>query len=290
MRFKRFGALIGAGLALSLAVSACGSDKEKTEAKTVVQKAKEDKKLTIGIKFDQPSLGLKKPDGTFAGFDVDVARYIAKQLGVPESGITFKETTSANRESFLGGGQVDLVVATYSITDARKQQVTFGGPYYVAHQDTMVKASNTSIKKAQDLKGKKLCRAAGSNSFRRVTDPPPDGKLNIKGVTLVDASSYSDCVAKLQAGALDAVSTDDLILAGFASQQPGKFKVINDPFTDEKYGVGIKKGDTKTCNAVNKAITDMYADGTAKKLIDKWFTPEHLTFDTTKPPAFQGCS
>ncbi|KAB2388571.1 MULTISPECIES: glutamate ABC transporter substrate-binding protein [Actinomadura] len=289
MRFKRFGALIGAGLALSLAVSACGSDKEKTEAKTVVQKAKEDKKLTIGIKFDQPALGLKKPDGTFAGFDVDVARYIAKQLGVPESGITFKETTSANRESFLGGGQVDLVVATYSITDARKQQVTFGGPYYVAHQDTMVQAKNTSIKKAQDLKGKKLCRAAGSNSFRRVTEPPPDGKLNIKGVTLVDANSYSDCVSKLKSGALDAVSTDDLILAGFAAQQPGQFKVINDPFTDEKYGVGIKKGDKETCEAVNAAIQKMYQDGSAKTYLEKNFTGTGLKLNTTVPQ-MEGCA
>jgi glutamate transport system substrate-binding protein len=289
MRVRRFGALIGAGLALSLAVSACGSDKEKTEAKTVVQKAKDTHKLTIGIKFDQPALGLKKPDGTFAGFDVDVARYIAKQLGVPESGITFKETTSANRESFLGGGPVDLVVATYSITDARKQQVTFGGPYYVAHQDTMVKADNTDIKKAQDLKGKKLCRAAGSNSFRRVTEGPPDGKLNIKGVKLVDANSYSDCVSKLKQGALDAVSTDDLILAGFAAQQPGTFKVINDPFTDEKYGVGIKKGDKETCEAVNSAIQKMYTDGSAKTYLEKNFTGTGLKLVTTVPQ-MEGCA
>ena len=289
MRVRRFGALIGAGVALSLALGACGSDTEKTEAKTVVQKAKDDKKLTVGIKFDQPGMGLKKPDGTFDGFDVDVARYIAKQLGVPENGITFKETTSANRESFLGGGQVDLVIATYSITDARKQEVTFGGPYYVAHQDTMVQASNTSIKKAKDIKGKKLCKAAGSNSFRRVTEPPPDGQLNIKGVKLVDAGSYSECAVKLQAGALDAVSTDDMILAGFAAQQKGKFKVINDPFTDEKYGVGIKKGDKESCEAVNKAIQQMYQDGTGKTLLEKHFTGTGLKFTTTAPQ-MEGCA
>ncbi|QXJ25033.1 glutamate ABC transporter substrate-binding protein [Actinomadura graeca] len=289
MRARRIGALIGAGMALSLALSACGSDKEKTEAKSVVQKAKDEKKLTIGIKFDQPALGLKKPDGSYDGFDVDVAKYVAQKLGVPENGVTFKETTSANRESFLGGGQVDLVFATYSITEARKAQVTFGGPYYVAHQDTMVAASNTSIKKPQDLKGKKLCKAAGSNSFRRITEGPPDGKLDIKGVTTVDASSYSDCAAKLQAGALDAVSTDDLILAGFASQQKGKFKVINAPFTDEKYGVGIKKGDKETCEAVNTAITQMYSDGTAKTLLEKHFSGTGLKLVTTVPQ-MEGCA
>jgi glutamate transport system substrate-binding protein len=289
MRVRRFGALIGAGMALSLALGACGSDTEKTEAKTVAQKAKDDKKLTIGIKFDQPALGLKKADGTYDGFDVDVAKYVAKELGVPESGLTFKETTSANRESFLGGGQVDLVFATYSITEARKAQVTFGGPYYVAHQDTMVQANDTAIKKPEDLKGKKLCKAAGSNSFRRVTEGPPDGKLNIKGVTLVEASSYSDCAAKLQSGALDAVSTDDLILAGFAAQQKGKFKVINAPFTDEKYGVGIKKGDKETCEAVNQAITKMYSDGTAKTLLDKHFSGTGLKPATTVPQ-MEGCA
>ncbi|MEW2352746.1 MULTISPECIES: glutamate ABC transporter substrate-binding protein [Thermomonosporaceae] len=289
MRVRRFGAAIGAATALALALTACGADTEKTEAKTVAQKAKDTKKITVGIKYDQPALGLKKPDGTFEGFDVDVAKYIAKELGVPESGITFKETTSANRESFLGGGQVDLVIATYSITDARKQQVTYGGPYYVAHQDTMVRADDNSIKKAEDLKGKKLCKAAGSNSFRRVTEGPPDGKLAVKGVDLVDAQSYSECATKLAAGALDAVSTDDLILAGFANQQKGKFKVINAPFTDEKYGVGIKKGDKETCEAVNKAITKMYQDGTGKSLLDKHFAGTGLKTVTTVPQ-FEGCA
>jgi glutamate transport system substrate-binding protein len=289
MRVRRLGAAIGTVAALSLALTACGSDVEKTQAKSAIQKAKESKKLVVGIKYDQPALGLKKPDGTFEGFDVDVAKYIAKEFGVPESGITFKEARSENRESFLAGGQVDLVVATYSITDTRKKQVTYGGPYYLAHQDTMVNADDSAIKKATDLKGKKLCRAAGSNSWKRVTEGPPDGKLAIDGVNLVDASSYSECVAKLKSGALDAVSTDDLILAGFATQQKGSYKVINDPFTDEKYGVGIKKGDTETCEAVNQAITKMYSDGTAKTLLEKHFSGTGLKLVTTVPQ-FEGCA
>ncbi|WP_119729425.1 glutamate ABC transporter substrate-binding protein [Thermomonospora amylolytica] len=289
MRVRQIAA-IAAAAALALGTAACGSDTEKQEAesKSVAQRAKESGKLVVGIKYDQPALGLKKPDGTFEGFDVDVAKYIAKELGVPESGITFKEARSENRESFLASNQVDIVVATYSITDSRKPKVTFAGPYYVAHQDTMVLADNNDIKKATDLKDKKLCKAAGSNSWRRVTEGPPDGKLNIPAV-LVDATGYADCTAKLEAGALDAVTTDDLILAGFASQQKGKFKVINDPFTDEKYGVGIKKGDIETCEAVNKAITKMYQDGTAKQLLDKHFTGAGLKLNYTVPQ-FEGCA
>lgn len=288
MRVRRIGVMVAAGTAVALALGACGSDPEKTEAKTVAQKAKDDKKLVVGIKYDQPSLGLKKPDNTFDGFDVDVAKYVAKELGVPESGITFKEARSENRESFLAGGQVDLVFATYSITEERKGKVTFGGPYYEAAQDTMVLADNTTIKDPQNLKGKKLCKATGSNSWRRVTEGPPDGKLSITGVQLVEASGYAECTAKLKNGALDAVSTDDLILAGFAAQQPGQFKIVNSPFTDEEYGVGIKQGDLDGCEAVNKAISQMYLDGTAQKLLSRWFGAAGLKL-TNSVPQFEGC-
>ncbi|REE99260.1 glutamate ABC transporter substrate-binding protein [Thermomonospora umbrina] len=289
MRARQFAAVAMAA-ALALGAAACGSDSEKKEAesKPLAQRAKESGKLVVGIKFDQPALGLKKPDGTYEGFDVDVARYVAKELGVQASGITFKEARSENRESFLASNQVDIIFATYSITDSRKPKVTFGGPYYVAHQDTMVLADNKDITKATDLKGKKLCRAAGSNSWRRITDPPPDGKLNIDA-ELVDATGYSDCVAKLKSGSLDAVTTDDLILAGFANQQKGAFKVISDPFTDEKYGVGLKKGDLETCEAVNKALTKMYSDGTAQQLLQKHFGGTGLKFTTTVPQ-FEGCA
>src|SRR5690606_9942867 len=122
--------------ALATSLTACGQSK----ADSIVDKAKNEKKLTIGIKIDQPGLGLRKPDGTYAGFDVDVARYIAKELGVPESGITFKEAQSANREPFIQQGQVDMVIATYSITDERKEKVSFAGPYLVTGQDILIRA------------------------------------------------------------------------------------------------------------------------------------------------------
>src|SRR5690606_15239226 len=129
----------------------------------------------------------------------------------------------------------------------------------------------------------------GSNSFRRITDPPPDGQLDIDGVTLVDAQSYSECVSKLKSGALDAVSTDDLILAGFANQQPGSFKVINDPFTAEKYGDGMTKGDPKACDAANKASTKTYSDGTAGHYLEKHCAGTGLKLVKTAPE-MEGCA
>jgi ABC-type amino acid transport/signal transduction systems, periplasmic component/domain len=127
----------------------------------------------------------------------------------------------------------------------------------------------------------------GSNSWKNITDGT--NKLNQKvAAKTVDALGYNDCITKLKGGTLDAVSTDATILGGFASQDPA-LKVVNSPFTDEKYGIGMKKGDLTSCQAVNEAVTAMYGDGTAKQLWDKWFAKAKLPFDATVPPA-QGCA
>ncbi|MCD0453578.1 glutamate ABC transporter substrate-binding protein [Actinocorallia sp. API 0066] len=274
-----------AALALGAStLAACGGDDSASDLAT---RAKESKKIKVGIKFDQTALGVKKPDGTVEGFDVDVAKYVAGKLGVPESGIEWIETISANREPFIQQGQVDMVVATYSILPERKEKVTFAGPYIVAHQDIMVRGDDASITKVEDLKDKRICQASGSNSYKRITDPPPNGRdIPAK---LVPAGSYSECIAKLSGNTLDAVTTDDLILAGFASQG-GDFKILGTPFTDEKYGIGIKKGDVATCEAINTALSEMYSDGTATQLLQKWFgTAKGLQLPTAVPPA-EGCS
>jgi len=238
--------------------------------------------LRIGVKADQPGLGLRLPEGRFAGFDVDVARYVAAKLGVRPEHITFVPVTSANRQAALENGSVDMVLATYSITPERETKVTFGGPYYVAHQDTMVRGGDTAIRSVHDLDGRRLCAAAGSNSWRRVTQ-----ELKI-AATRVPAASYSDCVAMLLRGRLDAVSTDDLILAGFAAREGTAVRIVNAPFSDERYGIGIRKGDLGGCEAVNRAVSAMYLDGTAAALLRKWFGKTGLQLDT-EVPQFEGC-
>ncbi|GAA3445171.1 glutamate ABC transporter substrate-binding protein [Planomonospora venezuelensis] len=296
MRVTRIGAALAAAGMLTLGLAACGDDGGDgggTAAyTTVVDKAKGAKKLVVGTKWDQPSLGLKtgaEPEG----FDVDVAKYVVKELaGGAEVEVEWKESASSNREAFLENGTVDIIFATYSITDSRKQKVTFGGPYIVAHQDVMVRADDSAITKPQDLAGKRICQAAGSNSYKRITDPPPDGELDLDA-QLVGAANYSECVQKLGGNNLDAVTTDDLILAGFAKQASaagGGFKILGQPFTDEKYGVGLKKGDTKTCEAVNAAITKMYQDGTAQKLFEKWFAGTQGLTAPTGAPQFEPCA
>ena len=224
-------------------------------------------KLVIGIKFDQPGLALKNPDGSFSGFDVEVAKYVAKQLGVQESGITFKESKSAEREGLIERGEVDYIVATYSITDTRKQKVNFAGPYFVAHQDLLVKADNTDITGPEAMKGKILCSVTGSTSAQKVKDK------YAADVALQEYGTYAECVEALKTGVVDAVTTDDVILAGFAAQSPGEFKVVGKGFSDENYGIGLKKGDITGTAAINAAIKKMIADGSWKKALETTVGP-----------------
>ncbi|RSM75851.1 glutamate-binding protein [Kibdelosporangium aridum] len=276
--------------ALALAVTACGgSNNSSTGGNTgttsgaagagsaLVAKAKTGK-LTIGIKFDQPGLGLKTPDGKYTGFDVEVGKYVAKQLGVEESGITWKEAQSAERENLIKKGEVDMIIATYSITDKRKNDVSFAGPYFVAHQDLLVRADNTDITGPESLNNnKKLCSVKGSTPAQNVKDK------YAKGVQLQEFGKYSDCLTPLTNGSLDAMTTDDIILAGYAAQQAGKLKLVGKGFSDEKYGIGLKKDDKEAQAAINKAIQQMQSSGEWKKALESTVGPSG--YKIPDPPA-----
>ncbi|AXB43997.1 glutamate ABC transporter substrate-binding protein [Amycolatopsis albispora] len=244
-----------------LTLAACGGGGE-SGSKNLVARAKEDKKITIGIKFDQPGLGLQTQAGKPEGFDVDVAKYIAKELGVEESGITWKEAQSAERENLIEKGDVDFIVATYSITDKRKEKVAFAGPYFVAGQGLLVRADNTDITGNTALNGKKLCSVKGSTPAQKIKDEYS------KDAQLQEYGKYSDCITALENGSIDAVTTDDVILAGFAAKSPGKFKLVGEPFSKENYGVGLKKDDAESRTAIANAITKMQQDGSWKKSLE----------------------
>ncbi|MGW4716888.1 glutamate ABC transporter substrate-binding protein [Nocardia sp. NPDC004260] len=251
---------IGVGaIALTLAAataSACGGGGDKS----ALDHAK-DGKLTIGIKFDQPGLGLRNKDGSYSGFDVEVAKYVAGKLGVQPNDITFKEAPSPQRETLIENGQVDYIVATYSINDKRKEKVDFAGPYYVAGQSLLVRADNTDINGPDNLKGKKVCSVKGSTPAQNIEKNFPDTQLQTN-------DTYSLCLEGLRAGSWDAVTTDDIILAGYAAQSSGAFKVVGKPFTTENYGIGSKKGDKELRDKINDAIEAMIADGSWKKAFD----------------------
>ncbi|MEV0077082.1 glutamate ABC transporter substrate-binding protein [Nocardia neocaledoniensis] len=248
-----------AALALAATLTACGGGDEGS----VLDHAKEGK-LTVGIKFDQPGLGLRNTDGTYSGLDVEVSKYVAEKLGVKPENIEFKEAPSGQRETLIENGQVDFIVATYSITDSRKQKVDFAGPYYVAGQDLLVRADNTDITGPDSLAGKKVCSVKGSTPAQNIQKNYPQAQLQTY-------DTYSLCIEALRGGAIDAVTTDNVILAGYAAQSPGTYKLVNKTFTTENYGIGLKKGDSEGRGKINDAIEAMIADGAWKAALEKSF-------------------
>ncbi|MFD7708462.1 glutamate ABC transporter substrate-binding protein [Streptomyces sp. NPDC059785] len=264
MKLRKVTAASAAVLALAVTATACGSsDDDKGDGGSSGGNS-----ITIGIKFDQPGLGQKTADGKYTGFDVDVATYVAKQLGYSADQIQWKEAKSADRETMLQRGDVDFIAATYSINDEREQKVDFAGPYLLAHQDVLVRADEKDIKSPSDLNSKKLCSVAGSTSAQNVKE-----KLAPKA-QLQQYQTYSQCLTGLENGAIDALTTDDSILAGYAAQAnfKGKFKLGGFKMTNENYGIGVKKGSDLKAK-INTALEKMVSDKSWDKAVEANFGP-----------------
>ncbi|MCA2182858.1 serine/threonine-protein kinase [Nonomuraea glycinis] len=228
-------------------------------------------KILIGVKGDLPGVGLSR-GGRFEGFDVDLARRIAEELGAKRT--DFVAVSRADRAGALAEGKVDLVVATYSVND---DDVEFAGPYYLAHQDLLVRPG--SIDSIEDLEGKKIC-GVNSPSVGIVQD-------RVK-VEPVPAGNYAECMDLLRSGAVDAVPGDDLILAGFAGRENQRYKVLGAKLNDERYAVALRTGDVKTCKAINGVIADLYRTGFIKQLMKKHFAKVDFTPES-KVPAMNAC-
>ena len=223
------------------------------EAGTTMAELNEAQKITIGTKFDQPLFGQVDADGAPQGFDVEIGKIIAAKLGIPESGIKWTETQSANREPFIQSGEVDIVVATYTINDKRKEVISFAGPYYNAGQDLLVLAGNPSdIEGPEDLEGKPVCTVSGSTSEANIAEYTDQ-------VTAL--GGYADCLEPLRAGTAVALTTDNVILAGLADASGGEFEVVGNPFTEEPYGIGLSKDDTEFRNWINDILEEAFDDG-----------------------------
>ena len=284
--------------ALTLSLAACSSD-DADEATTESPEATEDTadsgaatdfpegstmaelaaagEVTVGTKFDQPGFGLLNPaTNEPEGFDVEIARIIADKLGIPEEGVTFTETVSANREPYIQEGRVDYVVATYTINDDRKEVIDFAGPYYQAGQDIMVAIDNPlGIEGPDDLAGTKVCSVEGSTPAENIRSNYPDAELVVFDV-------YSKCAEALKNGQVDSVTTDNVILLGLIAQDPESFELVDNPFTEEPYGIGLAKGDDEFRTFINDVLEQSYEDGS---WAEAWDSTAGQFSDTPEPPA-----
>ena len=252
------------GVALALSLAACGGGEEEGadvtveespefEQGTTMAELAEAGEVTVGTKFDQPGFGLLGLDDVPEGFDVEVAKIIAAELGISEENINWEESPSELREQLIEDGDVDYVVATYTINEERAERITFAGPYYEAGQMLMVKSDNDTITGPEDLADNpdaKVCTVTGSTPSENIREylASPD--------QLVLFDVYDKCANALEQGQVDVVTTDNVILAGFVSQSDGAFKLVGEQFTEEPYGIGIEKGDTEFCEFINEALQE----------------------------------
>ncbi len=260
----------GLAVATALTLAACGNAGEETESGTEAEvetnaaegfedgtrmrELAEAGSIKIGVKYDQPGIGFKSATSdTPTGFDVEMGKVIAGQLGIASEDIEWVETISDNREPFLQNETVDLVLASYSITPERLEIVGQAGPYYVTGQQLMVAADDDSIAGPEDLEGKKVCSVTGSTSIITVEEE--------YGATPAGFDTYSECRDQLLNASVDAVTTDGAILLGYVSEAPDDLKVVGDTFSEERYGVGFNIDYPEMCEFLNTTIEASAEDG-----------------------------
>ena len=284
-----------AGTALALSMAACGdaggggseegpevevaeNAADEFEDGTAMKELAEAGEITIGVKYDQPGIGFKgAADDTPVGFDIEMGKIIAAQLGIAAEDITWKETISDNREPFLQEGEVDLVIASYSITDERRQVVGQAGPYYVTGQQLLVK-SDSDIESLEDVAGTEVCSVTGSTSLENI---------EAEGAKPRGFDTYSECVDQVLNGTVDAMTTDGAILLGYAAEHPDELKVVVEPFSEERYGVGYSKDYPEMCEWISSTIEESYENGSWEEAFQA--TLGQSGVDTPEPPELDPC-
>jgi ABC-type amino acid transport substrate-binding protein len=274
-----------AGLILfALIGAACGSDEpatpaggdepaaEEFPAGSTMAKIQEKGVIKVGVKYDVPLFGFKNPQsGEVEGMDVDLANLVADELGAEVKTV---EAISDNRIPFLADGTVDLVLSTMTINAERAQEIEFSEPYYVARGRILV-PQDSDITGVDSLAGKKVCTALGSTYEATLKEQAPDADLR-----LVD--TYSECLELVQNGAVDAVSTDDVILTGMIIQDDTLKLTEGEPLSTEPYGGGIKKGDAEFKEFVDGVLEEYKSGGGWAEAYEKWIG--QYTGEQQEPP------
>jgi glutamate transport system substrate-binding protein len=291
MRFSRTKAVIAAA-GMSLILAACGgggdevdvevAEDPKFDSGTKMAELAEAGKVKVGVKYDQPGIGFLEPGAKEpSGFDIEIAKILAGELGIAPEDIEWVETVSENREPFLQNNRVDMVLASYSITDERRQVVGQAGPYYVTGQQLLVREEDKeNITSPEDTRGKKVCSVTGSTSLQRMEDE--------YGANPVPFATYSECVDQLENGTVDAVTTDGAILLGYEAENPDELQVVGEPFSEERYGVGYNKSANEMCGFITDTLQKAMDDGTWAEAFEA--TLGESGVETPEPPQMDPCS
>ncbi|SMQ60636.1 glutamate ABC transporter substrate-binding protein [Agreia sp. VKM Ac-1783] len=243
--------------------------------KSTMAKLEERGSITIGTSFDKPLFGFDDGSGTPEGFDVEIGKIIASSLGIPEDKIVWKAVEPENRESAIKLQKVDLVVSTYSITDARKLEVGFSGPYYTAAQSIMIRNDETAIKSRYDLSGRPVCSVTATTSTDRIAS---------YGAKLVAKDTMAECVDLLRLGDVVAVAADNVIIAGVQSQNPDEFTTAGDVFGRDDYGIGLPRRDGEFRDFINVVLEESFADGSYEAA---WDRSAGTVLGYNQPPAIK---
>lgn len=290
-RMKRLPLLVLAALLVMLAAAGCGASNnpggdanaggdgsanggeggEQTEAgANALEAIKERGKVVVGVKFDTKLFGLKDPGtGEVEGFDVDIAKAIAKKLTGDEANVELKEVTSKTRIPMLNNGEIDMITATMTITEERKKEVDFSDVYFNAGQSLLVKKGSPIRSIADVTKDTQVLGVKGATSIKNIED-------RVEGLRVKQYENYQEAFTALRAGQGEVLTTDNAILYGMA-QQDSNYEVVGDIFTDEPYGIAIKKGEAELVQAVNDILSELKSNGEYDAIYEKWIGE--------KPPA-----
>lgn len=258
---KRWMSLSIAAVCALFLLAGCGKDSNSPS--DALGKIKDRGKLVVGVKYDTKLFGLKDPaSGNVEGFDVDISRKIAKHILGDENALELKEVTSKTRIPMLNNGEIDMIVATMTITEDRKKEVDFSDVYFQAGQSLLVK-KGSPIKGIEDVKADTtVLGTKGSTSVKNIRD-------KVSGVKVLEFDNYQDAFNALKAGQGDALTTDDSILYGMAAQD-SNYEVVGKPFTDEPYGIAVEKGNSDIVKAINDALKELHDSGEYDKIYEKW--------------------
>lgn len=263
-KLKRLIGALGMLAMLVVVLTACGS-RQSLAKQDVLTNDKASKTITWGVKADTKLFGLMDvKDNQTKGFDADIATALTKRVLGKNATAKFVQVTSQTRIPLLKNGNIDAIIATMTITPEREKQVDFTNSYFDAGQSLLVK-KGSAIKSVKDLNksGTKVLGVTGANSVENIKKAAPKAKV-------LELSDYAQAMTALKSGQGVALTTDNGILYGMASQNPG-YEVVGGTFTKEPYGIAVNKGQEPLKKALNKALKEIEADGTYNRILKKWF-------------------